>query len=159
MSVPTGTIELKKYSLRQTREGTIIAFVVHPNDAPVWLSADPIGTVYAAALVPVQEGGEPSPEAHSTAEPSPDDYGGGTPKRKLTWDELPFRTQSGIRCNDEAFEQFIMEMRSDLEPGASVAEHVRYFCGVESRSEFIKGTPAGDRWHDLDVQFQNWKRT
>lgn len=159
MTVPTGTIELKKYSLRQTREGTIIAFVVHPNDAPVWLSSDPIGTVYAAALVRMdEEGGGPSPVARqNTAEPPLDEYGGGTPKRKLTWDELPYRTQSGIRCNDERFTRFL-EDEYVVQALATDADRVRYICGVESRSELIKGTPAGDRWHDLDLQFQAWLR-
>lgn len=44
-------MELKKYSLRQSRDGVIISFVLHPNDVNLDLIQAPIGTVYQGALM------------------------------------------------------------------------------------------------------------
>jgi hypothetical protein len=198
MSIPTGTIELKKYSFRQTREGTFIGFVIHPNNIPHWLTADPIGTVYAAALVQVNEDGQPisevtmstpepapSPDtleksggganqqpkgggdsnetsrtndgrsqSRDKSQPSPDAASGGGKTRR--WDEITYREQACIRCADDAFITFLGEnYREHFDDSADV---VRDLCGVTSRSEIVRGTPAGDRWHDLDIQFSNYLR-
>ena len=50
-------IEMKKYSYRQTKDGCIISFVLHPDDDSRGLSEAPIGTVFNAEFtVSEQEG-------------------------------------------------------------------------------------------------------
>jgi hypothetical protein len=50
---PFGAIrlELKKYAMRQSRDGVIISFVIHPSDINLDLVQAPIGTVYQGALM------------------------------------------------------------------------------------------------------------
>jgi hypothetical protein len=50
-------MELKKYALRQSRDGYIISFVVHPSDIDQDLMGAKIGTVYYAKLVEADEQG------------------------------------------------------------------------------------------------------
>lgn len=94
--------------------------------------------------------------AAASAPPSVAGTSGGGEFRK--WDEMPMSQQAGIRCNEPSFRAFLNHKygtpQSDIQPDQAV----RGLCQVQSRSEIIRGTPAGDRWHDLDVQFQNWKR-
>lgn len=44
-------MDLKKYAMRQSRDGVIVSFVIHPNDINLDLIQAPIGTVYQAALM------------------------------------------------------------------------------------------------------------
>lgn len=44
-------MELKKYAMRQSKDGMIISFVVHPNDINLDLIQSPIGTVYQTAMM------------------------------------------------------------------------------------------------------------
>jgi hypothetical protein len=90
--------------------------------------------------------------------PPSDAASGGGESRK--WDDLPYSQQAGIRCAETHFQNFINERfyrgESALTP-TGVVNVVRRQCGVASRSQLIRGTPAGDRWHYLDTEFLNWK--
>ena len=44
-------IECKKHAYRQTQDGLVISFVVHPNDITPELASAPLGTRYAAVLL------------------------------------------------------------------------------------------------------------
>lgn len=87
------------------------------------------------------------------------------PKERRPFTELPYAQQAAIRCGDGYFEEFLKERAGpdgvlqiegcvhDPVPG-----HVRHLCGVRSRSEIIKGTPAGARWAALEAEFYAWQR-
>jgi len=47
--------EVKKHALRQTQDGIVVAFVVHPSDVPASLQLAPLGTRYMLALVEIGE--------------------------------------------------------------------------------------------------------
>ena len=47
--------EVKKHALRQTQDGVVVAFVLHPNDVPAALQLAPLGTRYMLALVEIDE--------------------------------------------------------------------------------------------------------
>jgi hypothetical protein len=56
-------MEIKKYALRQSKDGYILSFVVHPSDITQDLMGAKIGTVYYAKLVEADEqGAYPVPE-------------------------------------------------------------------------------------------------
>lgn len=46
--------EVKLYAFRKTRDGTIISFVLHPNDMPDKLATADIGDTFVMALVPIE---------------------------------------------------------------------------------------------------------
>lgn len=76
---------------------------------------------------------------------------------------VSYAQRLGIACNEPAFWQFVQGLlpqkhyiRVDSE--ATAADAVRYLCGVKSRSETIKGTPAGDKAHNLLLDYDNYVR-
>jgi hypothetical protein len=56
--------EGKKHAYRQTQDGVVIAFLLHPSEIPATLALDPLGTRYLIALVPVGDDEQPRDPAH-----------------------------------------------------------------------------------------------
>lgn len=90
------------------------------------------------------------------------------PKERRPFSELPYSQQAAMRCQEPDFEHFLWD-RTGLGQGAvlliegapdadPIAAHVRHLCGVKSRSEIIKGTPAGDKWEALEAEYYAWQR-
>jgi hypothetical protein len=80
--------------------------------------------------------------------------------------ELTLAEQSAIKCGDRVFQRFLFEkhmMRDeDFEAGGqtaidAAATAVRVACGVNSRSDILPNTPAGDKWRDVLRDFEGWK--
>jgi hypothetical protein len=70
----------------------------------------------------------------------------------------------GIACSQPAFWRFLEEEKLQAKPWAKIssadeaADVVRFICEVKSRSETIKGTPAGDAARDLLLDYDNYVR-
>lgn len=111
------------------------------------------------AIAPLNHEGEAPapPRASESGQPSPD-------KRLVT--------QSAMACQDTAFIWFLSQEHQlgiDLGIKGEHAEEafkancdratkfVREWCAVQSRSEIIPGTAAGDKWRLLWSDFQAWK--
>ncbi len=50
MKSPTETHELKKCALRQSKDGTIVSFVLHPHEDNSELINAPVGSVFEATF-------------------------------------------------------------------------------------------------------------
>jgi hypothetical protein len=82
------------------------------------------------------------------------------PKERRPFSELPYSQQAALRCAEPGYEHFLWDTHG-LGQGACPAEVValvRHECGVSSRSEIIKGTPAGDKWEALEAEYYAWQR-
>ena len=91
---------------------------------------------------------------------------------KRSFDELPYSQQAALKCQDAAFQKFITErdlafnvasvdvFTNDPEERAKqiTAEIVRRFCGVESRSEILPESDAGDKWNSLMDEYHLWQQ-
>jgi hypothetical protein len=132
-------IECKKHGYRQTGDGGVISFVLHPNDIPAELAAAALGTRYMLVLVEIND--------NETARP---------PKPpSLT-------QQAAILCGDPRFRKFLEEKYQHLSTGADPGDFdapsmVREICGVDSRAEFDSDPHAGQRWRQLNAGFEAWK--
>lgn len=73
-------------------------------------------------------------------------------KQSLRWDDMKLTQQAGIRCSDP---DFIEWFGGDNPEHA--AELVRLQCGVESRSRLDEDREAGNRWRQIDSDFQEHK--
>lgn len=51
MSIPAIHFEGVKYAFRQSKDGVIISFVVHPNEVPAELSTSAIGARWRIDIV------------------------------------------------------------------------------------------------------------
>jgi hypothetical protein len=79
-------------------------------------------------------------------------------KERRPFSELPYAQQAAMRCQEPAFLRFIEERHHDFLGADSPAQSIRDYCGVHSRADIVKGTPAGDKWAALDAEFYAWSR-
>src|SRR6185312_11557695 len=99
--------EMVKYAYRQTKDGVVVSFVVHPNDIPAALSTSHIGARYMVALVELDDNEQPKPQPakepiKSTAAPQAM-ASSETGKPKRGWKDMQPAAQAGIRCDDPIF--------------------------------------------------------
>jgi hypothetical protein len=150
--------EMVKYALRQTKEGIVVSFVVHPNDIPAALQTSHIGSRWMAALVQLGDDELPIKQKSAEAAQPRQIESKSTAGGKRDWRELQPAQQAGIRCGEPTFVAFLKEVypqdwRESEEPAACV----RLICGVHSRVEL--GTNPGARkiWTLLDEEYGAWK--
>jgi hypothetical protein len=141
--------EAKKHAWRQTQDGIVVSFVIHPDDVDGALAVSPLGTRYYIAIVPAEQADAdaakvPVLEAPATSQPEP--------KGKTAWDDMDFVKQAGIRCNDPQFQHWLAVRSAE-----AAADAVRKFCGVESRSALKRDTVPGAAWQRMDRDFRDYQ--
>lgn len=93
---------------------------------------------------------------HSPAEPiaKPE-----APKERRPFSELPYSQQAAMRCQEPDLWGFFRNRGFSSCINADHAAHaVRMACAVGSRSDIVKGTPAGDLWEILEAEYYAWQR-
>ena len=146
------TVDVIKCAYRQSKEGFVISFVIHPQDKHPELSDAPIGSQWQLQLVPLDEHGN-SPDAGSDALARE----AGSNNGDVTGPASRLTKQAGMCCKDPRFWAFLTENDMPVIGAESAALAVRFICHVESRKEFIPGTAAGDRWGALYDKFILWR--
>ena len=76
------------------------------------------------------------------------------PKQSDRWEDLTAVKQAAIRCQDEGFQRWIAP--GDKEPTACLAaKMVRYYCGVDSRSNIKPENPDALKvWVKIDAEYR-----
>lgn len=150
-----GHFEAKKHAYRQSQEGIVVSFVIHPNDVPESLALAPLGTRLMVAFSEI--GDEPNDNRAAKGEASGDtEAPRETARRKF--DELPPSQQAGILANDPEFAKFMTFYLGDVTPvevGEQLAAVIRLRCGVASRVEF--DDRASPKWLSLLGHYRNWQ--
>lgn len=95
---------------------------------------------------------------HTTPEPGKTTSDTGPVTRRFS--ELPYSQQAALRCAEPGYEHFLWDTHclGQAPCPAEVVALVRHECGVQSRSDIIKGTPAGDKWEALEAEYYAWQR-
>jgi hypothetical protein len=155
--------EAKKHAYRQTQDGVVVSFVLHPQEVPEGLATAPLGARYVLALVELNDDETPKevmPSANdrtrtTDARPSPSR---GTPEgAKRDWRDFQPAQQAGIRAGQPLFRAFLKEQQGyDCPTKDEAAYAIRDICGVESRAEIGPNHKALVIWHALDTKFQAW---
>lgn len=162
--------EAKKHGYRQTQDGVVVSFVLHPQQVPETLAIAPLGTRYVLALVEVDDneepkGGEAAEQRHVDTAPRSPTPAGGAHK---SWDELSPQQQAGILCNEPPFYSYIynncchpsihqsVDDASTMQEAAAII--VREYCGVGSRKDIRRGHVSGVHWDDLVSRYRAWQR-
>lgn len=151
--------EAIKYAYRQTKEGVVVSFVIHPSDIPPALQVSPIGARYVLALVELDDQEQPKKVANDrkvTTKPAPEDAP--VRARRPVAAEKRLAQQAGIAASDPIFQRYLCEFEySDAMGEESAAMAIRRECKVTSRSEIIPGSQAADTWDKLYSRFTAWK--
>lgn len=172
----TAHFEAKKHAYRQTQDGIVVSFVVHPNDISSALAVAPLGTRYMVAFAEIGDDGKPvTPENSPHAAPlngtnavakldgtEPGNHGiaGTTSKDRRPFASLPLSQQCGMRCADKQFQDYICHTFWNTNVDETTEDYttllVKNFLQIESRKELdAEGqTLAKMEWARLDGMYQ-----
>ena len=65
-----GHFEAKKHAIRQTQDGWVVSFVIHPNDVAPDFAAAPLGTIFMVGYQTTEDA-EEAPVAQPPRDPDP----------------------------------------------------------------------------------------
>jgi hypothetical protein len=131
--------EARKIAYRQSKDGFVVSFAIHPNDVPDGLAVAGIGTRYMLALVEIGDDEKPV-ERDRTVQ------------------------RAGILCTDKEFQSFLRtqhalrwgEAEGDDETKAAAV--LRRLCEISSRKELATNHKASAAFESLLSQFEGWRR-
>lgn len=141
MKLISGHFECKKHAYRQTQDGCVVSFVVHPNDISPEFAAAPLGTLFQVGFQQFD------PNAKS---PPPVEKNEG--KERRSWDQLSAREQAVLRCKEPDFRLFLC-VGTEHEAAAMI----RTWCGVDSRSALDTHEDAAAMWLSMEADYQSWR--
>lgn len=160
--------EAKKHAYRQTQDGIVVSFVVHPNDVCADLAIAPLGTQYIVALAPYTEEEHRPPSStgpeHGASIPA---VGGSNPpadttpapKERRPFHTLPRSQQAAILINDAAFQSWVGSNRTPEETDQMLKAHM----GIASKRDLDQPAHA-EKWDRMVATFradagrQTWER-
>lgn len=158
--------EMVKYAYRQSKDGIVVSFVVHPNDIPAALSISHIGARFMVALVQIGDDEMPvvQPNMGSANKKGPAPtltQGAATPAAngKRDWRDMKPSAQSAIRCGEAIFWAYLNEEHGyNVGTKDEAAEAVRDKCGIVSRKMLDDERFHAARviWHQLDSGYVAW---
>jgi hypothetical protein len=166
--------EVKKHAVRQTADGWVISFVVHPNDMAPDFAVAPLGTRYMLAVAEIGDDEQPissaemcparagiptsagpvAPEGDenrgtpfASAEPPAAEAGRLPPTSGQRGDHRgthPAVRRAGILANDPRFQKWDDDWNAEV-----AAASIRRYCGVSSRRELATSPAACNRFYRL----------
>lgn len=146
--------EAKKHAYRQTQDGIVISFVVHPNDVAAALATAPLGTRYMVAFAEIGENEQPIPSTDKPEQPKAVPAGG-----KRRFDELPRSQQAALMCKDSYFWQYVREFMAfdqELDPEENARAYILHMCGIPSRSRLGSGGDPDVCFDKVRWGFHQW---
>tara|TARA_R100001198_G_C5221001_1_gene203159 strand:- start:195 stop:644 length:450 start_codon:yes stop_codon:yes gene_type:complete len=130
------SFEAKKYAYRQTKDGMVLSFVLHPDDVPKEMATAPIGQRYMVACAQIDDHENPI-------------------RPRATTDAEKALARANLICRDETYIQWVRMnfyqwhvVDETLEDEQYAAEVIRFICGIGSRSELKTNPEARERLNE-----------
>jgi hypothetical protein len=150
--------EAKKHAYRQTQDGVVVSFVLHPQEVPEGLATAPLGTRYILAMVEIDDDETPKRREVRPATMSGEERPAQEPEQAPARARITLAQRAGMLCNAPTFHRFLAEQGMTVTNADKAATCMRLICGVKSRSEIIQGTPAGQAFEELHAKYTVWLR-
>ena len=149
MAVPSSHCEAKKHAYRQTKDGIVISFVLHPNEVPDDLALAPLGARYMLGLARIGDDEEPLEPEQKPEKPK-------RPGRPFA--DMPASEQAGMLCKDAEFQRWARGRGAEQNWGYIKGESgARQFvldeCEISSRRELDTSSIAEASWAALLAKF------
>jgi hypothetical protein len=136
-----GNFEAVKVSYRQTKDGMVVAFAIHPNDAPGDLATLKLGTRLMIGWAEIKDdettAGADAPHPADTLGSDTSAPIKASPAIKRKFSELQPSQRAALLCNSPNFRQWVWEIdygQIDRDSPASAADWLRARCGIKSRA-------------------------
>ena len=141
MAVPSSHCEAKKHAYRQTKDGIVISFVLHPNEVPDDLALAPLGARYMLGLARIGDDEEPQEPEQKPEKPK-------RPGRPFA--DMPPSQQAGMKCQDEEFQRWASRNNPCPETARAL---ILGTCGIKSRKELDSSGEASFAWDNMLARF------
>lgn len=161
-----GGVEAKLHGYRKTQAGTVVSFLIHPEDKHETLANADLGTALKLAYESIDydnpEPSQPRGEALARAgkvrpaEAQPEPV---AKQDKRAWADVPPTEQACIRCNDKGFQEWVKDQcpvgwPETYDDPSELAKHWIYDqCCIESRADLNRESDAKYTWFELDRRF------
>lgn len=134
--------ECKKDAFSQLTSGTMkIVLTINPDDMNMEFIKDAMGQRYKCFLVPLNDDETPRINEEPVQKPK------------------SFATQAKMMAKDEDFIDFCVDNGQILVNNALMAEDwIESYCQTDSCAHLKENTFAGNRFKELQREFNNWKR-
>lgn len=145
-----GNFEGKKHAIRQTQDGWVVSFVVHPNDMTPEFAASPLGTRLMIGYAEIGEDEEP--KTAKVVDLSKSLRGKEAYAQKDAMEQAVAR--ACILCDDLKFKLWASKQ---IPPGSDfpdATEWLRRRLGVKSRNEISGNDRAFQAFLALETQFK-----
>lgn len=173
MAEPYLLCDAIKIAYRQSKDGFVVSFAIHPQDMPADLANADIGSQWQMRLVELDDNGNPKevmsdravqarPDETTPvlADPSPVTsaraYHPVAPEKRMT-------QRAAIMCTQPLFQTWLRQTNSAwaiMNLGTAeqkAAELVRVYCGVPTRKDIVPGSQAARLWDEMLGKFEAWQ--
>lgn len=127
------SFEAVKVSMRQSKDGVMVTFAIHPNDQTNDLLIHPVGSRYQVALVQLDDEGQPiEPRSKSDGKVE----------------------AAGMLCKNIEFQSWLYRTGAILQATEEDAvQYIHSYCGVASRSQLKDNMEARRLFDALRLRF------
>jgi hypothetical protein len=134
----TSNFEAIKIALKQDKEGMVLTLRIHPDELPVDLMRDFVGSHYQVVMVRLNGDNKPMNREH---------------EHSTDWVRM-----AGILSRDPAFPRWLEDIGEILDANEKDAvEWLREHLGVESRAEIPNNPAAIQKLRTILQEFNQWK--
>ena len=160
-----GNFEAIKYAYRQSKDGFVLSFVVHPNDMPDDMATAPIGTRFMIAYSAIQESGShrAQPVGEGDGATREDAHGvrasvNGVASVSAPHSPKPNSTRAVMMAKDPEFWKYLASCGCKEPKDEHEAElDLKFLCNVSSKTELNDRPKAMEAFERLRRDFQSWR--
>lgn len=145
-----GNFEGKKHAIRQTQDGWVVSFVVHPNDMTPEFAASPLGTRLMIGYAEIGEDEEP--KTAKVVDLSKSLRGKEAYAQKDAMEQATAR--ACILCKDLKFQLWISTQTTRGVTLLDPADWLRWKLGIKSRNEISSDLRAYREFLALEESFK-----
>jgi hypothetical protein len=164
--------EARKIGYRQSKEGMVVSFAIHPDEMPDSLAVACLGARYMLALVEIGDDEEPVTHAASEmpretrVEKAPSDAridtnnSAARERFRALGKPEQMVTKCAMLCGTAQFRLWLHNTTLDgdfFDTEEEAAIEVRYRCGIKSRSELASNDRAAAIWQQMVTDYDVWR--
>lgn len=147
--------EVRKIAYRQSKDGLVVSFVVHPADMPDALATAPLGQRYMLALAAIGDDEQPIPVPEQKPS-APYRSIAGKERYALSDERERAVTRAGILAGDSHFRDWVAKRGfrgKTFVTDAEAADFIREQCWITSRRELLMDDAAYARFIALETEY------
>lgn len=146
----TGYFEARKHAIRQTADGWVVSFIIHPNDITPEFATAPLGTRYMVGFAEISDDEKPV----TPVQPKHTNPDAAARYASLSAPEKAVQ-RAGMLGDDPRFQAWVINRVGRKLNASECAAYIRHECGVRSRSEIATDPEALRAFIALETAYRS----